>query len=85
MVNDDLQEGLHLEEPSQTAAASAPVPMMRPCHPTPPPGDSPTLAGSFGSVFCGVCAFPFCLGVCKILFVHVNTEVSVSPSPVEVL
>ena len=38
--------------------SSAPVPAMRPCPPTPPPGDPPALAGSFGSVFCGV-SVPF--------------------------
>ena len=51
---------------------------MRPCHPTPPPGHPPTVAGSFGLVFCGVsvpfpsvlvCArFCLCTSILKSLF-----------------
>ena len=86
MVNDDHQEGLCLGEPSQTAAASAPVPVMRPCYPTPPPGDPLILAGRSGSVSYGVIApFPLGPGAYKNLLLPSKSGVSVSPSLMEVL
>ena len=46
-------------------------------------GDPPTLAGSFGSVFCGVTAFFLFLVVCKLLFVPSKTGVSQTVSRVQ--
>ena len=48
-------------------------------------GDPPTLAGSFGSVSCGVTAPFLSFGGCKVLFVLSKIGFSLSPSPVEVL
>ena len=48
-------------------------------------GDPPKLAGSFGSVSCGVTAPFLSFGGCKVLFVLSKIGFSLSPSPVEVL
>ena len=61
-ANGNLQEGLCQGRSSQTAAASAPVPVLSPWQPT---GDPPTLAGGFGSVFCGVTTPFFWVLVCE--------------------
>ena len=60
--------------------STAPVPLVSPADST---GGPSTLAGSFGSVSCE--ATPPLLWGHKILFVPSKTEVSISPSPLEVL
>ena len=80
LVNGELQEGLCQGGPSwlDADAASAPIPVGEPLPALAPSGDPPTLAGSFGSVACGVTApflwvlvhtgFWLCLQKCSLCF-----------------
>ena len=84
-VSDDLQEGLHQSQPSQTAAAS-------PMHLPPPPslwgapanlhlhsGPSNTTRWFWSSFLWSHFSFPLSLSACKVLFSPSKTGVSGPP------
>ena len=78
VVNEELQDSLCQGGPSWLDAASAPIPVGGPLPALATTGDPPTLAGSFGSVVCGVTApslwvlahrrFWLCLQDCSLCF-----------------
>ena len=56
VVNGEPQDSLCQGGPSLLDAAHAPIPVGEPLPALATTGDPPTLAGSFGSVICGVTA-----------------------------
>ena len=78
LVNGDLQEDLCQRGPSQTAAASSPIPVVSPCQPT-PPRETLQQQQVLVQYPWSHCSFPLSLGAHRALFVPSKTGVSVSP------
>ena len=84
-ANGDLQEGSHQEAPPRTAAGSASLPVVSTANPHLHRRPSNTGKWNGFSLLCSHCSFPLGPTAYSVLFVPSKSEVTVSPTSVEVL